>query len=359
MKKFQARILISVLTIYITLGIIEMIVRWVPLYPQDLSVYDPEVGEVFAPNAGGVRLNPGCWRDYRQYIQINSLGLRDSEHTYERNEKFRILLLGDSFGVGYEVGLDETFHQIIEQELDIEIIAGAHGGWGTDNQLLWYTKEGHKYKADLVLLLFQPGNDIQDNSFGLNHVPNQTPYFSLESEGLVLHHEIHGQKTQFSDLPVSGPVHEFMLRHSKLYNLFVLRLRRMQLVTGELSHGDGLQANTGESSIYKQMYADAFDLTMHLVDALAEEVRANDSEFMVVIASSDKNIFEGGNNTEFTQAFENAGYDTVDLLPGLSAVHESGVDVHFSCDGHWTKSGHRAVAKILVPELILRINPKE
>ena len=205
--------------------VFEIIVRAVPLYPAELSTFDPRIGEVFIPGASGAQLNPGCWSDYRELETINSKGLRDDEHPYHRGDQFRILLLGDSFVEAREVPLEVTFYARLEEILDVEVIVGGHHGWGMDNELLWYRHEGSKYNADLVLLLYQPGNDVQDNSTTINYEPGQVPYFLLAADGrLTLHTQSPGNSLFTADRGVlAGPIHELFLRNSKLYSLYVLR----------------------------------------------------------------------------------------------------------------------------------------
>ena len=331
-----------------------MIIRVVPLYPAELSTFDPRIGEVFIPGASGVQLNPGCWSDYREVVTINSKGLRDDEATYDRDDQFRILLLGDSFVEARQVPLEDTFHVRLEELLDVEVVAGGHHGWGTDNELLWYRHEGSKYFPDLVLLLYQPGNDVQDNSTTINYEPGQVPYFLLAADGrLVLHTQSPGNSIFTADRGVlAGPVHEFFLNISKLYSIYVLRQRRADLVEGRFA-AEAVQSakevstsTLGELS-FDEHYAAAAVLTFALVDHLRIEVQADGSDFAVAIASADSQLASGQDNREVVQSLTDLGIPNVDLLPAILDAHSPSEPMHFACDGHWTAAGHEVVARQL------------
>ncbi len=94
---------------------------------------------------------------YGRPLNTNSRGLRGlSEYPYERVPgKKRILVLGDSFSFGEEVGDRETFSAYLERLLpNTEVInLGVHG-YGHDQMLLYLREEGLKYKPDIILLGF-------------------------------------------------------------------------------------------------------------------------------------------------------------------------------------------------------------
>ena len=100
-------------------------------------------------------------REYTVEVAINSHGLRDPERGYETPAgTARILALGDSFVEGYSVSLPETATQVLESALGragcpAEVINGGTAGYSTDQELLFYETEGHRYKPRVVVLFFQ------------------------------------------------------------------------------------------------------------------------------------------------------------------------------------------------------------
>ena len=82
--------------------------------------------------------------EYHVNIRTNSRGLRsDKEIPYEKpGGTFRIVGLGDSFAMGYEVDLEDTYLYRLEEELhkrgvkDVEVVNLAVSGFGTAEELI-------------------------------------------------------------------------------------------------------------------------------------------------------------------------------------------------------------------------------
>lgn len=150
---------------------LEVSVRMLHLIPEQSDTFTqphPELGWFHIPNKEG-RWSTGT-KEFDVQIHINSLGLHDREYTYEKpSGTFRILVLGDSFAEALQVELENSFQEILETKLNstldvpFEVLNGGFGGWGTDDELLFYQVEGRKYNPDFVLLAFFPLNDPYDN----------------------------------------------------------------------------------------------------------------------------------------------------------------------------------------------------
>lgn len=121
------------------------------LYVKKISP-DPLIGHEHAPN-----------RQLRLMgvdFQTNSKGLRDREFSYDRVAgKRRILMLGDSFTVGWGVALEDTFSKRIERlyaaiGIDTEVINTGVGNYNTIQEVQYFLTEGYKYKPDVVVLNF-------------------------------------------------------------------------------------------------------------------------------------------------------------------------------------------------------------
>ena len=132
--------------------------------PYLLRVPHRERGWTIEPDATALLFFPL----YSTYIDYNRKGLRGVERPYHaKPDVYRILLLGDSFMEGYQHADDDLFASRLERALagrSVEIINLSVGGYGTTQQYLYLRDEGLKYQPDLVLLAFQPGNDIVENS---------------------------------------------------------------------------------------------------------------------------------------------------------------------------------------------------
>jgi len=98
-------------------------------------------------------------------VNSNSKGIRGrTEFAYEKPPGVtRIVVLGDSFTFGEEVGDDETYAHHLQALLPgSEVLnLGVHG-YGHDQMLLYLKEEGLKYDPDIVLLGFMP-DDMERN----------------------------------------------------------------------------------------------------------------------------------------------------------------------------------------------------
>jgi lysophospholipase L1-like esterase len=93
-------------------------------------------------------------------FDTNSKGLRDREFSYEKPPgRLRIMMLGDSFTVGWGAKFDETFPKRIERMyanrgIQTDAINTGVGNYNTIQEVQYYLTEGYKYNPDIVVLNF-------------------------------------------------------------------------------------------------------------------------------------------------------------------------------------------------------------
>lgn len=123
----------------------------------------------------GVRINePGATyrhksADVTVWFKINSQGMRaDRDYAYAKPPGTkRIVLLGDSYSVGYEVPFEASYGSVLERELrrrgiSVEVLNAAVSGFGNAEEAVYLERELLKYQPDLVAVGFY-GNDLLDN----------------------------------------------------------------------------------------------------------------------------------------------------------------------------------------------------
>src|SRR5262249_44912878 len=79
----------------------------------------------------------------------------------------RIVVLGDSFAIGYEVDVEQTFAMVLERELQhknlkVEVLNAGVSGNSTAEEDLYLEREVIKYQPDVVVTSFYD-NDFLDN----------------------------------------------------------------------------------------------------------------------------------------------------------------------------------------------------
>lgn len=132
----------------------------------------------------GVRVGMPNMRFYqttpetRAQIRTNSRGIRaDREFAYDKPPgTCRIVLLGDSMAVGYEVDLEDSFAYLLERGLRAdgyrcELVNLAVSGFGTAEMLVTLREEGLKYHPDLVLMSVHatdPDDNVRSSLYALD-----------------------------------------------------------------------------------------------------------------------------------------------------------------------------------------------
>jgi hypothetical protein len=116
------------------------------------SRYDAELGWVHEPD----RRHPDIYGPGRT-LTINSQGFRATqEYTpHVPDGLSRVLCLGDSFTLGFGVDDSHTFVSRMDALCDgLQTVNMGQGGYGLDQDWLWYARDGGQLQADVVLLSF-------------------------------------------------------------------------------------------------------------------------------------------------------------------------------------------------------------
>lgn len=121
-------------------------------------------GAGFAPAANmGFLLAPNAeWRhttdDFDVQVVTNSLGLRGPEVMVPKpSDRYRVLVLGDSFTFGWGVERDDAWHAVMARALrgpghrELEVIAAGVPGWSPPQQFVFLEQRGLDLQPDLVL----------------------------------------------------------------------------------------------------------------------------------------------------------------------------------------------------------------
>lgn len=148
---------------------------------------DPQLGWRLRPGASGWFTGEG-----RSFVRINSAGQRDREHALEKPaDVYRIAVLGDAYAEAMQVALEDTYWAQLPQRLErcgfqpgkrIEVLNFGVRDYGTAQAYLVLERTAVRYRPDLILLQFDNGNDVRDNSHALDRIRGR-PYFRLDAGG--------------------------------------------------------------------------------------------------------------------------------------------------------------------------------
>lgn len=284
--------------------------------------YDPDLGWRGRPRATG----RFAGFEFTSHVRLNARGFRDREVPDAKPaDRIRILVLGDSITWGHGVGQDERFSDHLERRLRaggvaVDVVNFGIGGYGTDQELLLYRREGRALCPDLTVLgLYE--NDLRENASG-HQGRYPKPYFASGSNGALTLTNVPVPRagSWLDDTPRTGASRGWVRDELRLYAAaaFVREsVRRMwsgprrppELPTGAVA------------------------LTARLVEALRYEVEASGSRFAVIVLPDlhDTSAVADAARRSGTPAW-------LDLRPAFAGHRER---LFYRLDGaHWTPQAH-------------------
>ena len=120
MKRFLAQTFKIGLALLLSLTIWETILRLTIVTPIPYA-HNPRLGWLPAPNSRGMEAYEG-----RGLLRFNELGFRDAPLTSPASTETRILCLGDSYTLGAQMSVEQTYPRRLEKLLRERGIGGAH-----------------------------------------------------------------------------------------------------------------------------------------------------------------------------------------------------------------------------------------
>jgi hypothetical protein len=368
----------------------------------------PLFGWWHIPYSGG--LFHSQYNEFEAEVRINARSLREREIGYDNpTGALRILSLADSFGEALQVSLEQTYHKQLETLLadslgrPVEVINASVGGWGTDQEAIFYVAEGFRYEPKVVLLAFFTRNDTVNNYGPLEIASNggsqQKGFFTLSPQGeLILPPvpEVALAKNQESRLqsglpgeseiengPPLLPLADGLWGISALYRLVVPYLRDIPPVVQTLGRsgilgGEGVvRAGHPTTPVHFYVYQSppdeqfeaAWQLTEAIIERLRDEVEQRGARLVVVIIGAPEQVYREqweqmlaanpalqaltldveAPNKRLAAFLSEEKIPHLDLLPIFrqAAVQPDTPPLHFLHDGHWTPAGHRLAAQAI------------
>jgi len=145
-------------------------------------VHDPYAGWKNAPNIDSEPKNHGR-------VRTNAQGMRNLENfSFEKGDKPRLLIVGDSYSFGHGVSNEETYAYLLNKEYmpGWQVMNLAVSATGTDQNYLMYEHFGEKFSPDIVLLGFYV-LDFNRNTFSFRDYAKPM-YVPREDGSLELTH---------------------------------------------------------------------------------------------------------------------------------------------------------------------------
>lgn len=297
------------------------------------------------PNAyGAYGKQEGEW--YME-VRTNSHGLRDREVLYDRTPGiYRILGLGDSMTFAEGAELEEIYYKRLEKSLSrklpVEVINAAVRGWGPDQQVAFFDKDGYRYHPDATIIAFSSGNDFEDTLHGnLYRIENGEAVHQPVSVKTSTKYRYYSQQHRIQRLPLYG----WMMSHSHLANLLRQAYPRLAIRRIYRRRTDN-KPNFGKLSNREEKQA--WVLVRGIYEHLFNEREKTGRLFVVLIPSY--NEVEMGASSRIEQMMQLCREWNIPFLNLLPSLHSqvSRIDqLYYPKDQHFTLAGHNWVAQHL------------
>ncbi len=261
---------------------------------------------------------------YGVNVKINSYGFRDKEYSLEKPDNtYRIIVLGDSFTLGWGVPAEDSYPKLLERMLNeningkkFEVINTALGNYNTQMEYEMLKEKGTAFKPDMVIVGYYP-ND-----------PEMTVKFDINS------------------------ISTFIKRHSYIYMFFWDRITNLK---ARINAG----SKTGSYNGYVHgLYANGFEGRRIMESSLNGIIglsRQNNITPAVVVLPQ---FFGDLKNYEFSEVYpiisnitSKKGVMAIDMLPYFQKYSTKDVIISAE-DAHPNRLGHSIIAKAVYDRII-------
>ena len=381
MKILKNIFLISI----ITLIFIEISFRFIPksiipnLGPNRINVDFHEFGPWFVPKQKTSFSSP-CFFTYP--ITINKYGMRDKERKIEKNNKFRIAILGDSIMEALQVPDYKYSSIIIEENLikrnyDVEVLNFSFSGYGTAQQLALYNALVKNFKPDLVVLFTLASNDLRNNSRDLEYLAygkdlktygtQLAPafsYYEYENEKLIYYPNLvknsnikRYAKSIIYNVYSADYLRKLFLNLKRIKNLKNIENNNKNNLKNEIIITNKTRDNSKE--LINEYFKKAKINTYQIIKKFKNDVEINDGKLMQVIYNDsveNSKIFENIAKENFIEYLSFGPKDNDIYKSYLLKNNIEFKETHPVCDGHPNAIGHKIIAEITTNWLEKMIN---
>jgi hypothetical protein len=279
----------------------------------------------------------------------------DREIAYEKPPGvIRIIGLGDSFTLGYEAKLEDTFLYLLEKSLHDRGVNGAEvvnlgvSGFGTAEELIMLKEEGFKYSPDMVVLAYFT-NDFQNNI--------TSNLYSLQGDSLKRQAATFLPAVGIRKLLYAIPGYKLIAEESQLWNIFRNRIsyfmqqrlyaKQREMAKRRLAQGDTAAVRRADSteSAYEAR------LTARLLDEVYLECQKRQIPFVLVsipYAPPSSKSIESNIPIDKMRFFDKVIY--VDAAQVLAPYKDR--DIHWTWQGHWKPWVHHLFAPVLADSVM-------
>lgn len=285
-------------------------------------------------------------------VRINDQGIRNDRRISEIKAPgvCRIVLLGDSFMLGYEVDLENSLAYLLEQKLNSNDVSAesvnlAVSGFGTAEHLIALQSRGAQFNPDLVILEWHT-TDTDDNK--------RSNLYKVEDQNLKQINASYLPAIEFRNRLMQIPGYEWLINHGQLYNALREIVSKFIKTTSvdllRLSNSlkpDNLDSTALETSSEPTSYADNLDeLLIMEVNKVSHDMGAPMILLDIPKNRRSKSLVESSFDLLDMDLLTNV--ESFSLQPDFDRIAKSGIELYtIKGHAHWNEKGNEVAASLL------------
>ena len=320
------------------------IFRPVPMLPRYIQASSFGIRENI-PDISYTHLTP----EYVVELRINSQGIRD-DRKFELEGSpgtARIVMLGDSFAIGYGVNYEDSVPALLEAMLadglkrPVEVINLGVSGFGTAEELVMLDARGWQYTPDLVLVYWH-ASDLSDNI--------RSNLFKLENGKVVQLNDEYLPAVRIREFLFSFAAYRWIAGNSHLYSwIRDFAGRKVQALLRAFRQS----SRSAQPRVKKSGgVAPHVRLSLALLDAIQQKAHARGAKMLIleIPFRRDRVTF---NSTFPFDAARSMGLDFDVVSPIEQFQQYRGEKIYWEKGhGHWTPLGTSCVARALAERIL-------
>lgn len=256
-----------------------------------------------------------------------------------KTNKFKILILGDSYTYGYGIGEENMYYRRIQDALNAELFIYAGYGYGTLQEFIALDMLLDRIKPDLILL------QVCHNDFINNSLTLQDASF-LNSGILMKRPYLINGAVEYHFPKIMGKKMEFLATHSAIANKLYPVLMKLKAILAEKGLLRSIETDIKE----KGAGLEAFSESVALTEELMEKIKERAGTIPVATFSVDDTL---PYYAEFKKIFAKTDIDFIERVPReIRQTQDKKIDAKANTLAHWTPWEHHIYGEILARELI-------
>jgi lysophospholipase L1-like esterase len=329
---------------------------------EEILQPDPVFGTVHIPGKKVIWRMEGFSNE-----SFNAQGMRDLPRPVGKPANvMRIALLGDSATEGLQVALMETYGQQLEQILNqgtssaaakeplsnktIEVLNFGCSGYSTGQEVLQFERQIASYSPDLVLLLYNRGDNVENIRRPDDLRAEPRPYFYVDQAGALKEDDavLIAQKAALAP----HPVQTFLRNNSRIYGVFSHANLNMSISEPLFRKLRGWVLFPFTAMSHQPVHCvpayppqDGWKVTAALIQRLDNDCRDRHAKLVVASFPNTNNDPEFASQiVSLDKLSKSTGFDFFDLTP-LFRWNKNPMSLFLKY--HFSAKGHRLVAEQL------------